>query len=172
MAMTDSFLQELEMEAKTTRRVLERVPEDKMDWRPHPKSHSLGQLALHIASVVGQVSDMLMMDSMELPSFQQPQAASRKEVLDALDASLIKARKQLGQVNDARLATSLPIMRSGATVMEVPRVGLLRNLLLNHQYHHRGQLTVYLRMLSVPVPSIYGPSADEAMPLPEAGSSS
>ena len=163
MGMTDSFLQELEMEAQTTRRVLDRVPADKLNWRPHPKSHSLGQLALHVASTIGQVSHMVTMDSMELPSFQQPEAASRQEILEALDASLATARETLARVDEAKLMTSLPILKNGATVMQIPRLGLIRNLMLNHHYHHRGQLTVYLRLLAVPVPSIYGPSADEAM---------
>lgn len=163
MGMTDSVLQELEMEAQTTRRVLDRVPEDKLSWRPHPKSYSLGELALHVASTIGQVSHMVTMDSMELPSFQQPEAASRQEILEALDASLATARETLTRVDEAKLMTSLPILKNGATVMQIPRLGLIRNLMLNHHYHHRGQLTVYLRLLAVPVPSIYGPSADEAM---------
>ena len=95
MALIDTFLQELEMEARTTRRVLERVPEDRLSWRPHPKSFSLGQLALHIASAIGQVSHMLTIDSMELPSFQQPEARSCKEILDVLDASLKAANEVL-----------------------------------------------------------------------------
>ena len=163
MGMTDSVLQELEMEAQTTRRVLDRVPEDKLSWRPHPKSYSLGELALHVASTIGQVSHMVTMDSMELSSFQQPEAASRQEILEALDASLATARETLARVDEAKLMTSLPILKNGATVMQIPRLGLIRNLMLNHHYHHRGQLTVYLRLLAVPVPSIYGPSADEAM---------
>jgi uncharacterized damage-inducible protein DinB len=163
MGMIDSLLQELEMEAQTTRSVLDRVPEDKLSWRPHPKSYSAGQLALHIASAIGQVSHMVTMDSMEMPSFQQPEAASRQEILNALDASLKIARETLTGLNDAKLMAKLSIRKDGVAMMEIPKIGLIRNLLLNHQYHHRGQLTVYLRLLSVPVPSVYGPSADEAM---------
>lgn len=163
MAMTDAFLEELEMESQTTRRVLDRVPEDKLSWRPHPKSYSLGELALHIADAVGQVSQMITMDSMEVPSFQQPEARSRQEILGALDTSLKMARDTLTGLDDAKLMAKLSITRNGAKVMEIPKIGLLRNFLLNHHYHHRGQLTVYLRLLSVPVPSVYGPSADEAM---------
>lgn len=151
------------MEAKTTRRVLERIPEDQLGWRPHPKSFSLGQLSLHIAASIGHISHMLTMDSMELPSFQQPEADNRQQILDTFDASLATARETLTKIGAAQLATSLPIQKGGVTVMEFPRVALIRKLMLNHQYHHRGQLTVYLRLLSTPVPSIYGPSGDEAM---------
>ena len=121
MATTDSFLQELEMEAQTTRRVLDRVPEDKLSWRPHAKSYSMGQLALHIASAIGQVSQMVTMESMEMPSFQQPEAASRQEILDALDESLKTARETLAHVDEAKLMTNLPIVKCGVAVMQMPR---------------------------------------------------
>ena len=161
MRLADSILSELDQEAHTTRRVLERVPDDKCSWRPHPKSYSLGQLALHIASTQGNVAALAAMDTVEAPVFSQPEAQSRQEILDTFSKSLESAKETLGKMDDARLTAPWTLTRNGKTIMSVPRIGFVRSVLLNHLYHHRGQLSVYLRMLEVPVPSIYGPSADE-----------
>jgi uncharacterized damage-inducible protein DinB len=162
MSLIEPILQELEQEATVTRRVLERVPDDRMSFRPHSKSMSLGQLALHIATTPSGVSSMASLDGLdEPPKFQQEEASSRQQVLDALEASLSTARSLLGAMDDARLGGTWTIKRNGEVVMALPRLALLRGILLNHWYHHRGQLTVYLRLLDVPLPSVYGPSADE-----------
>jgi uncharacterized damage-inducible protein DinB len=152
---------ELEQEAQTTKRVLDRIPENKLAWRPHPKSYSLGQLALHIASAPGNVAGIAAQDTAEAPNFSQPEAKSRQEVLDTFSRSLESAKATLKNMDDARLASPWSLTKNGRVVMSVPRIGFLRSVLMNHVYHHRGQLSVYLRMLDVPVPSIYGPSADE-----------
>jgi uncharacterized damage-inducible protein DinB len=152
---------ELEQEAQTTKRVLDRIPENKLAWRPHPKSYSLGQLALHIASAPGNVAGIAAQDTAEAPNFSQPEAKSRQEVLDTFSKSLESAKATLKNMDDARLASPWSLTKNGRVVMSVPRIGFLRSVLMNHVYHHRGQLSVYLRMLDVPVPSIYGPSADE-----------
>lgn len=161
MPIVDALLMELDQEAKTTQRVLERVPEDKLTWKPHPKSFSLGQLAMHIAAAQGNLAGAAAQDRFEVPNFQQPEAKSRKEILDAFAQSQAKAQGTLKTMDDARLMGTWTMTRNGTTVLAIPRVAFLRSIMMNHMYHHRGQLSVYLRMLDVPVPSIYGPSADE-----------
>jgi len=161
MRLVDSILMEIDQEAQTTKRVLDRIPEDKLAWKPHPKAFSLGQLALHIASVPGSVAAAAVPDSMEAPNFSQPEAKSRKEVLDTFSKSLESAKDALKKMDDARLMSVWSLTKNGKVLMSVPRIGFIRSILMNHNYHHRGQLSVYLRMLDVPVPSIYGPSADE-----------
>ena len=161
MRIVDSILMEIEQEAQTTKRVLDRIPENKLAWKPHPKSYSLGQLALHIASVPGSVAAAVVPDSMEVPNFSQPEPKSRQEVLDTFNKSLESAKATLKKMDDARLTSTWSLTKNGKVLMSVPRIGLIRSILMNHNYHHRGQLSVYLRMLDVPVPPIYGPSADE-----------
>jgi uncharacterized damage-inducible protein DinB len=160
MATIDAILAELEQESQATRRLLERVPEDRMSWRPHPRSFSLGQIALHVASLPGGISSMADQDTFQLPVFQQREAASRVELLEALEQSMATARQMLGRMSDERLAGTWTLEDSGEVLMQIPRAALLRSLMLNHWYHHRGQLTVYLRLLDVPLPSTYGPTAD------------
>ena len=161
MKAIDVLLQELEQEAHTTRRVLERVPGDQLAWKPHAKSMSLGQLALHVATVPGNVAEIAAKQSVAAPTFTQASATSAAELLPALAESVAKARRLLGGMDDAALAATWRMTRGDQEVMAVPRGALLRSVMLNHWYHHRGQLSVYLRELNVPVPSIYGPSADE-----------
>jgi len=161
MKLADTMLMELDQEAQTTKRVLDRIPEDKLSWKPHPKAFSLGQLALHIASVPASVTAAAVPDTMEAPNFSQPEPKSRQEVLDTFSKSLESARAALKKMDDARLNSTWSLTKNGKVLMSVPRIAFLRSILMNHNYHHRGQLSVYLRMLDVPVPSIYGPSADE-----------
>jgi uncharacterized damage-inducible protein DinB len=161
MKLAESIVMELDQEAQTTKRVLERIPDGQLSWRPHPKSFSLGQLALHIAAVPGNVTAIAVPDTVEVPTFTQLEPQSRREILDTFAKSLESAKSDLRKMDDARLAATWSLTRGGKVVMSVPRIGFLRSVLLNHVYHHRGQLSVYLRMLDVPVPSIYGPSADE-----------
>jgi uncharacterized damage-inducible protein DinB len=161
MKLADTMLMELDQEAQTTKRVLDRIPEDKLSWKPHPKAFSLGQLALHIASVPATVTAAAVPDTMEAPNFSQPEPKSRQEVLDTFSKSLATAKETLNEMDDARLMSTWSLTKNGKVLMSVPRIGFIRAILMNHNYHHRGQLSVYLRMLDVPVPSIYGPSADE-----------
>jgi uncharacterized damage-inducible protein DinB len=161
MNIRDSILAELDQEAQTTKRVLDRIPEDRLSWKPHKKAFSLGQLALHIATLPGGVVAIATPDSIEAPNFSRPEAKSRKEVLDAFTNSLETAKEGLNKMDDARLMGTWNLTRGGKVVLSMPRIAFLRSILLNHNYHHRGQLSVYLRILNVPVPSIYGPSADE-----------
>ena len=161
MTMIAGLLQELEQEAQTTRRVLERVPGEHLAWKPHAKSMSLGQLALHVATVPGSVAEIAVQSLVPAPEFKQPSATSAGELLPALDESVAKAKRLLGGMDDSALAATWRLMQGDREVMAIPRAALLRSIMLNHWYHHRGQLSVYLRQLGVPVPSIYGPSADE-----------
>jgi uncharacterized damage-inducible protein DinB len=161
MAMIDGLLQELEQEAQTTKRVLERVPQAHLGWKPHEKSMSLGQLALHIATVPGNVAQMIAQPSMQRPAFVQPAATQVSELLPALENSVRQARAALGGMDDTAITARWCVLDGDREIMAMPRIAALRAIMLNHWYHHRGQLSVYLRQLNVPVPSIYGPSADE-----------
>jgi uncharacterized damage-inducible protein DinB len=163
MSLATSLLQELEMEAATTRRVLERIPDDHLSWRPAAKSRTLGELAHHIAVNPGSVCAMAAQNPAGPPDFKQadPVPATVAEVLATLDASMAQARQLLGAMSDSDLLETWRMTAGGHDVMVMPRMALLRAVLLNHWYHHRGQLSVYLRQVGAPVPSIYGPSADE-----------
>jgi uncharacterized damage-inducible protein DinB len=161
MAIADAMLMEMEMEEKTTQRVLERIPENKLTWKPHPKAYSLGQLAMHIAIAQGRVASAAVEDIHEFAPAPPAEPKSRKEILDAFAASNAQAKQVLKGLDDAKMMSTWTLKRDGKVIMSVPRVGFLRAIMLNHIYHHRGQLSTYIKLLDVPVPSIYGPSADE-----------
>ena len=157
----NAIVQEFEQEAKTTRRVLERVPTDKLAWQPHAKSMSLGKLAMHIAAAPGFISTWPLKDSFEFSGDPTPAVTSTAEILAAHDKSVADAKANLQRLGDAGLGQMWTASAGGKKLMTMPKAALVRSILLNHIYHHRGQLSVYLRLLDVPVPSIYGPSADE-----------
>jgi uncharacterized damage-inducible protein DinB len=161
MAIVDSILMEIEQEAKTTQRVLDRVPGDKLTWKPHAKSYTLGQLAIHIAAGQGRLAEIIAKDTHEIGNITQPQPGSKKEILEAFSQSTAAALETLKKLNDSQLMTVWTLTKDGKVLLSAPRIGFIRSILMNHFYHHRGQLSVYLRLLDVPVPSIYGPSADE-----------
>ena len=161
MAIIDGLLQELEQEAQTTKRVLERVPQEHLGWKPHPKSYSLGQLALHIAQVPGNVAELAMQSPATPPAFVQEQAKTSAELVPTLEQSVAKAKSVLAGLERSGGDGTWRLVAGDRELMALPRAAFLRTVMLNHWYHHRGQLTVYLRQLNVPVPSVYGPSADE-----------
>ena len=161
MKIIDGLLAELEQEATTTRRVLERIPQEHLSWRPHPKSMSLGQLALHVATVPGLVAEIAAVDIAAPNSFNQPEAATAAELVPALTESVAKAKRALGAYDDAKMAATWRLEKGGREVLAMPRVAFVRAIMLNHWYHHRGKLLVYLRLLNLSVPSVYGPTADE-----------
>lgn len=161
MSLNEALIQELDQEARTTRRVLERVPGEQLSWRPHAKSMSLGQLALHVASTPGVVARIAEQSIVDAPNFEQAEARTPDELLAALDDAVATAKGALEAFDDAAMGETWRVMAGEQEVMAMPRGGLLRSIMFNHWYHHRGQLSVYLRLLDVPVPSIYGPSADE-----------
>lgn len=164
MSIAQCLLQEFETQVQVTRKFLERLPNDKLTWKPHEKSMTAGQLAYHLAFVPGGVIQGAAQDSIAPPNFQFPQPASVQEVLDTLDKSIASVREILPTMDDARMHATWRIIADGQVVLEMPRLQFLRNIMLNHWYQHRGQFSVYLRMLNVPVPSSWGPSADESVP--------
>jgi uncharacterized damage-inducible protein DinB len=164
MVITASpLLAELEQEADNTRRVLERVPGDRLDWRPHPKSMTLGELALHVAQLPGQFAAHLAEDGVDFAEveFGGSVSVGKEELLRAHERGVAAARAWLEQLDEAH-ATGLYHARvAGHEIFALPRLALARSLMFNHLYHHRGELCVYLRLLGVPLPPIYGPTADE-----------
>ena len=162
MPIIDSILMETDIENKTTRRVLERVPSDKLGWKPHAKSMSLGELAIHVATVPGGIAHLATLDGFDIVNFKMPAIpATSAEIVAAFDQSVADSKAALATLDDAKLMAPWTFSRNGTVIMTMPRIGLIRSIMCNHLYHHRGQLSVYLRLLDVPVPSIYGPSADE-----------
>jgi uncharacterized damage-inducible protein DinB len=161
MAIADAILMEMDMEEKTTQRVLERVPESKLSWKPHPKAYSLGQLAMHIAVAPGRVATAAVEDTREFtpPPAQDPK--THREIMEAFADSCATAKKVVKSFDDAKMMSMWTLKRNGKVIMSVPRAAFLRAIMMNHIYHHRGQLSVYIKLLDLPVPSIYGPSADE-----------
>lgn len=163
MKIRERFAGELDNEISITRRILERVPDDKFDWKPHPKSFSLGQLASHIATI-GQWWPLTV--STNFLDFAQPmpppkQAATSKELIETFDDTWEKTLAVLWQTEDEAMLENWELRRGEKVLLSHPRVVVLRAMIINHMVHHRGQLSVYLRLLDVPVPSIYGPSADD-----------
>lgn len=163
MSIAQTLLAEFESQAPVTRKFLERLPEDKLMWKPHAKSMTAGQLAYHLAMVPGGVSRASQKNEVEPPDFQFPQPKSRQEILDTFDQSIETVREVLAGYDDAFMNGTWRILAGTEEVLAIPRVAFLRNIMLNHWYQHRGQFSVYLRMLDVPVPSSWGPSADESV---------
>jgi len=164
MAFKEALLAEFDHEMGSTRRLLERVPEAQLGWKPHEKSSSLGDLSGHIASLSTWMDRILESAEFDLASateLRPPSPASRDEVLHRLDANAKSARAKLAEQTDASLLASWTLRDGGREVFTMPRSSVLRSFVFNHLIHHRGQLTVYLRLQNVPLPSLYGPTADE-----------
>ncbi|MDF2962664.1 MAG: DinB family protein [Paenibacillus sp.] len=161
MSVVQDLLEELRREALSTRRVMERIPEASLAWKPHAKSMSLGQLALHTAGLPGGLAVLLNAPVREVPTVPLPEAVSVSEILAVLEAQLATAEDILSSWGDEGLRETFRLTVQGEVILETRRFEQVRSLLLNHWYHHRGQLTVYLRLLDVSIPGIYGPSADE-----------
>jgi uncharacterized damage-inducible protein DinB len=161
--MLEPMMNEIREEAVITKRVLDRVPADKLSWRPHPKSMSLGQLALHIATVPGRFSKIVPLEEFEAnpANFDPPAPKDIGEIHAAFEQSLSAAEDCLNCMSEQTARGNWRLTSKGKQVLTKPRVGIVRSIMMNHIYHHRGQLSVYLRLLDVPVPVIYGRSADE-----------
>lgn len=160
--MSKSLLPEFEHEVQTTRRTLERLPEDKLAWRPHEKSMTLGQLATHLATITHWAETVVSTESFDVSTApKNPEFKSRSEILSAFDANTASARKAISEATDAELMKPWSLVAGGKAIFTLPRIAVFRSFILNHMIHHRGQFSVYLRLNNVPVPSIYGPSADE-----------
>ncbi|HEU5341378.1 DinB family protein [Edaphobacter sp.] len=165
MSIAKSLLAEFEEQAPVTRKFIERLPADRFTWKPHSKSMTAGQLAYHLALVPGQVVRGAQQDQITVPNFQFPQPATVREILDTFDQSIATVREVLPGFSDAAMNATWRVVAGDQEVAAMPRGAFLRNIMLNHWYQHRGQFCVYLRLLEVPVPSSWGPSADEQSPL-------
>lgn len=163
MSVMKAFLMEFEMESVTTRRVLERLPAGQFGWKPHEKSMTLGQLASHTTQIPGWTAVTLAQNELLLdPANYKPWLATNpEELLARFDENVISAKEALQKTPDRVLAEIWILKSPEKTLFQAPKSAVLRGFVLNHLIHHRGQLSVYLRMLDIPVPSIYGPSADE-----------
>jgi len=161
MTIAQELLSEFEIQAPVTRKFLERLPEDKLAWKPHPKSMTAGQLAYHLAFVPGAVVRFVENNPAQAPDFNFPQPATRQEVLSLFEGSVGIVRTFLPKFSDTAMMETWRLVAGGREVMAQPRMDFLRDIMLNHWYQHRGQFSVYLRMLDVAVPASWGPSADE-----------
>jgi len=161
------MLPEFDLEMGTTRRLLERVPLSEAKWKPHPKSMTLGELAAQIVEIPGWVGSIVESASHDLaanPHSEKPTYASTAALLSAFDENVATARAAIASKSDAQMMETWSLKNKETVILSMPKVGVMRSFLLNHLIHHRGQLSVYIRLKDVPVPSIYGPSADEPMP--------
>lgn len=166
MSLAEVLFAEFEEQVPVTRKYLERVPEDRLTWKPHDKSRTAGQLALHLATIPGNIVRMVRQNPAQAPDFSQmPQPASLREVLSALDESVNIVGQTLPNFDEAAMRETWRLMLGDNELLAMPRGQFLRDIMFNHWYQHRGQLSVYLRLLDVAVPASWGPSADEP-PLP------
>jgi uncharacterized damage-inducible protein DinB len=166
MAISASLLPEFDMEMAGARKILERVPDDKFDYKPHPKSMSLRQLAVHVGFFPQWAIEVLEKSELDLApvggeGYKTPPINSRKELLEVFDKDLAQARKDLEKASDADLMQTWTLLAGGKTLFAMPRIAVLRSSVMNHMIHHRAQLGVYLRLNDIPLPGFYGPTADE-----------
>ena len=166
MAISAALLPEFDHEMATTRKVLERVPEGKFDWQPHTRSMSMARLATHVAEIPHWASVTLDQESFDVappgaPAYTPTVVTTTVEVLALFDRKAAEARAAIAAASDADMMKPWSLLHAGNTVFTMPKAAVLRSFVINHLIHHRGQLSVYLRLNDVPVPSIYGPSADE-----------
>jgi uncharacterized damage-inducible protein DinB len=162
MSIAETLLAEFEVQAPITRRFLERLPEDKLTWKPHEKSMTAGQLAYHLAVVPDGVLHLAQSNPAQVPEFAGfPQPSSRQEILTKFEESIESVRRLLPKFDEAAMKETWCLMAGGQQVLAQPRAEFLRNVMLSHWYQHRGQFSVYLRILGAAVPASWGPSADE-----------
>jgi len=162
MSIAQSLLVEFESQAPVTRRFLERLPEDKLTWKPHEKSMTAGQLAYHLAFTPGGVIRFVQNNPAQAPDFANfPQPASRQEVLKLMDDNVAAVRELLPKLSDAQMNETWRLLAGDKEVLAQPRGLFIRDVMFSHWYQHRGRFSVYLRILGVPVPASWGPSADE-----------
>jgi uncharacterized damage-inducible protein DinB len=166
MRIADALLPEFDHEMANTRKMLERIPNEKWDWRPHPKSWTTRELSTHIATIPAWMTDTIEKDSFDFAPvggapYQPPVFKNKDEALAAFDKGVAAARASLAAAEDAHLFKEWALLAGGQVIFSMPRVACIRGFVLNHEIHHRGQLAVYLRLCDVAVPGMYGPSADE-----------
>lgn len=167
MPLADSMLPEFDHEMANTRKTLERVPDDKFNWKPHEKSFSMGSLASHLSNLPSWTNVAVETDEFDMAPggnrMTTPECHNQKELLAIFDENVAKARASMAGVSDEKLFGTWSLKNNGQHILSMPRIAVLRNFVLNHNVHHRAQLGVYLRLNDIPVPSIYGPSADESI---------
>jgi uncharacterized damage-inducible protein DinB len=166
MSYATTILPEFDQEMTKTRQVLERIPEDKLNWQPHPKSHTIGWNANHLADLPHWAEVTVTTSSLDFapagaPPYQTPSLTTRSAILENFDKNVATARKALEEASDETMAQPWSLLRSGTTLFTMPRAAVVRGMVLNHIIHHRAILCVYLRLNDVPVPGMYGPSGDE-----------
>jgi|SRR6516165_9250865 uncharacterized damage-inducible protein DinB len=166
MPINETILPEFDQEMANTRKVLERVPDGRLDFKPHPKSWSVQQLATHVAQLPSWAVITMTQDSIDIappgqPPYQAPMAGSQKEMIETFDKHAKEARAAIAAATDQTFFQPWSLLKGGQTMMTMPKAAVLRAFVMNHIIHHRAQLGVYLRLLDVPVPGMYGPSADE-----------
>jgi len=162
MSIAHAILREFEGQVPVTRKFLERLPENNLTWKPHEKSMTAGQLAFHLATTPGGVIRFVQNSPAPAPEFASfPQPATKQEILNKYDESVGAVRDLLPKMDDAKLHEIWRMVQGDKEVLAVPRAQFIRDIMLNHWYQHRGQFSVYLRILNVPVPASWGPSADE-----------
>jgi uncharacterized damage-inducible protein DinB len=166
MNISETLLPEFDQEMANTRKTLERVPFDKLDWKPHSKSFTFGALAAHIATMPGWASITMEQDAFDYAPpggepYQTPTLASNKELLDTFDEGVAKVRSALAAASDDKFQAPWSLLAGGKTLFTMPRIVVVRSFVMNHTIHHRAQLGVYLRLNDISVPAVYGPSADE-----------
>ena len=166
MAISRSMLPEFDFEMANTRKTLERVPEDQFAWKPHNKSMSFGEIATHLANLPTWAVRSINHDSFDMAPpgagpMRVPPIKTNAELLETFDKNVAEAREAISGASDDLLREPWSLLSGGNVVMKLPRVAVLRSFVLNHSIHHRGQLSVYLRLRDIPVPALYGPSADE-----------
>jgi len=163
MPLVDALLPEFDHEMTATRKILERVPEDRLEWKPHAKSFSLGALATHLANLPTWGTETLTRSEIDLPAVPSPPGAlpSKTELIAAFDRNVAAARAAMTGKTDGELLAIWSLKRGGKTLFSMPKTSVMRSFVLSHMIHHRAQLGVYLRLLDVPVPATYGPTADE-----------
>jgi uncharacterized damage-inducible protein DinB len=163
MPLANALIAELEVEGKSTVRMLERVPLDKLDWAPHPKSLTLGRLAWHLVSIPALAVKLVADGTFDLKNGGPPPMPESPEFVETFKRNLLAIQSTLSGMDDDALKAPFTISRNGDVLNETRKIVFIRSVMMNHSYHHRGQLSVYLRLLDVPLPAIYGTSADEAM---------
>jgi uncharacterized damage-inducible protein DinB len=163
MALARAVLGELEHESQSTIRMLERVPGDKLDWTPHAKSMTLGRLAWHLAGIPARAAHFLSSGTFDLSAARPPQTkeGTPADIVEEFRRNVETIKQLIGAMDDEAMKAPFSLTRNGETLRTMPMAAMIRSILLNHSYHHRGQLSVYLRLLDVPVPATYGTSADE-----------
>jgi uncharacterized damage-inducible protein DinB len=169
MTIGQTMLPEFDQEMQSTRKVLERVPDDMWGWKPHEKSGTLGWLAGHVGMIPEWITMTIKSEELDYapvdgPTYQPPKITNRAELLAAFEKGSAEARAALGSVSDQDIVKDWKLLAGGKEIFTLPRVACIRGMCMNHMIHHRAQLTVYYRLVGVPVPGLYGPSADEGMP--------